>query len=73
MKRFFSFVSGAFFGGLIGAIIALLFAPTEGKALQDQMKNTFIELKEEVSQAATSKRVELTDQLENLRKGQTGS
>lgn len=69
MKRFFSFVTGVFFGGLVGAIVALLFAPTEGKALQDQMKNTFIELRDEVSQAASSKRVELTEQLDTLRKG----
>lgn len=69
MKRFFSFVTGVFFGGLVGAVVALLFAPTEGKALQDQMKNTFIELRDEVSQAASSKRVELTEQLDTLRKG----
>jgi gas vesicle protein len=69
MKRFFSFVTGVMVGGLVGATFALLFAPSEGKVLQDQMKSTFIELKDEVVQAASSKRVELTEQLDSLRKG----
>lgn len=69
MKSIFSFITGALVGGLVGATIALLFAPEDGKALQDKMKNTFIELKDEVAHAASSKRVELTDELETLRKG----
>lgn len=70
MKKFLSFMAGAMIGGIVGATFALLFAPTEGKALQDKMKNTFIELKDEVSQAASNKRIELNEQLTTLRKGE---
>jgi gas vesicle protein len=69
MRKFMSFVAGAMIGGLVGATIALLLAPSEGKALQDKMKNTFIELKDEVTQAAEDRRNELNGQLETLRKG----
>ncbi len=69
MKKFVSFISGALLGGILGATIALLFAPVEGKAMQEKMMNTFIELKDEVEQAADSRRAELTEQLETLRKG----
>ncbi len=69
MKKLFSFVSGAILGGLFGATLAILLAPAEGKQLQERMKNSFIEIKDEVNQAAASKREELTKQLETLRKG----
>jgi gas vesicle protein len=69
MRKFMSFIAGAVVGGLVGATFALLFAPSEGRALQDKMKNTFIELKDEVTQAAEDKRNELNGQLETLRKG----
>jgi gas vesicle protein len=69
MRKFMSFLAGAVVGGLVGATFALLFAPSEGRALQDKMKNTFIELKDEVTQAAEDKRNELNGQLETLRKG----
>jgi gas vesicle protein len=69
MRKMMSFMAGAMIGGLVGATIALLLAPSGGKALQDKMKNTFIELKDEVTQAAEDRRKELNGQLETLRKG----
>jgi gas vesicle protein len=69
MRKFMNFMAGAILGGMVGAALALLLAPSEGKVLQEKMTNTFIELKDEVEQAAADKRKELTEQLDTLRKG----
>jgi gas vesicle protein len=69
MKKFANFMAGAILGGLVGATVAMLLAPSEGKALQDKMKNTFIELKDEVESAAQARRKELEDQLSVMRMG----
>jgi gas vesicle protein len=69
MKKFANFMAGAILGGLVGATVAMLLAPSEGKALQDKMKNTFIELKDEVESAAQERRKELEDQLSVMRMG----
>ena len=69
MRKMVSFVSGAILGGLVGATLALLLAPSSGRALQDRMRQSYEELKSEVQKAASDRRNELTVQLETLRKG----
>jgi gas vesicle protein len=69
MRKMISFVSGAVLGGLVGATLALLLAPSSGMALQDKMRQSYEELKSEVQKAASDRRKELTVQLETLRKG----
>ena len=69
MRKFFSFISGVFVGGLVGATFAMLFAPSTGKELQDKMRSTFIELKSEIETAAMDKKTELEEELNRLRKG----
>jgi len=69
MRKMLSFVSGAVLGGLVGATLALLLAPSSGMALQDKMRQSYEELKSEVQKAASDRRKELTVQLETLRKG----
>ncbi len=64
-----SFLMGATIGGLVGATFALLFAPSSGIELQSKMKTNFTDLTNEIRQAATDRRKELTLQLEALRKG----
>ncbi len=39
MRRVFSFLIGATIGGLIGAVLALLFAPSSGTELRAQISN----------------------------------
>ena len=68
MKKFFGFISGAIMGGLVGATLALLLAPSSGEELRGELQEKFGAFKDEVSQAMTEKRVELEAKLEELRK-----
>ena len=68
MKKFFSFVSGAIMGGLVGATIALLLAPATGEELRGQMKERIVTLQGEIEEAMGSKKVELEKKLEDMRK-----
>jgi gas vesicle protein len=67
MKKFMSFMTGAILGGLIGASVVMLYAPTDGKTMQTRIKDSFIELKSDVLQAAEDRRKELNEQLNQLR------
>ena len=67
MKRMMSFLSGAMMGALVGATLALLFTPTSGEGLQEQLRGRVMVLQEEVKKAATERRAELEEQLASLR------
>ena len=67
MRRTFGFIIGAIVGGMIGATAAMLFAPSSGeelRALIDQRTRSFTA---DIRQAASSKRIELQDRLDDLR------
>jgi gas vesicle protein len=72
MKKFFSFFVGAIMGGLVGSTVALLLAPSSGETLRSQIRERFIALQEELAQAASERRIELEEQLENLRQPKSG-
>ncbi|MEJ2706657.1 MAG: YtxH domain-containing protein [Anaerolineales bacterium] len=67
MKGVMSFLSGAIMGGLVGATLALLFAPASGEQLRLQMQERADRIQQEVKQAAESRRIELEQQLAELR------
>jgi len=67
MRRIFSFVIGATLGGLVGATLALLFAPASGEELRAQIDDRTQVFATEIRQAANSKRIELQERLEILR------
>ena len=67
MKRFFSFLVGAVMGGLVGATVALLLAPSSGTDLRTQMQERSERLREEIRKAAADRRAELEEQLAALR------
>jgi gas vesicle protein len=67
MSRFTNFMVGILLGGLTGSLLALLFAPSSGENLRNQMHETAIEVQEEVRQAAVARRTELEKQLAALR------
>lgn len=67
MRRVMSFLSGAVMGGLVGATLALLFTPSSGDALQDQIRERANRVQEEVKKAAEARREELEEQLNELR------
>lgn len=67
MKGVISFLSGAIMGGLVGATLALLFAPASGEQLRLQMQERADRIQQEVKQAAETRRIELEQQLAELR------
>jgi len=67
MRRMMSFLSGVIMGGLVGATLALLFAPSSGEGLQEQLRERVMFLQEEVKKAAAERRAELEEQLASLR------
>ena len=68
MKKVFGFLTGAVMGGLVGATLALLLAPSSGEKLRGQLQERFGAFQEEISQAMSDKRVELEAKLEEMRK-----
>ena len=67
MKKVLGFTIGALTGGLIGAILALLFAPASGVELRAQVSERAQSFAGDIRQAANSKRIELQGRLETLR------
>jgi hypothetical protein len=67
MRRMLGFSIGAVLGGLIGAGLALLFAPASGKDLRNQINERARSFSSDIRQAANTKRIELQDRLEELR------
>ncbi len=70
MRKFGSFVFGAFLGGLIGSSLALLYAPATGEKARHEIVDYFTHIKDEVTRAADEKRAELVAQLETMRSGE---
>jgi len=67
MRKFLSFLVGAFLGGLVGASAAMLLAPLSGNDLRGQLRERTLRVQEEVKAAAMNRRIELEQQLSALR------
>ncbi|MEW6179246.1 MAG: YtxH domain-containing protein [Chloroflexota bacterium] len=70
MRRLTSFLVGLLIGGLVGGTLALLFAPSSGRQLQEQIGETIDRLSSEVRTAAEQRRKELEEELNRLRQPQ---
>ncbi len=70
MKKFFSFLSGAIMGALVGATFALLLAPSSGNDLRGELRGRISTLQNELGQAASSRKIELEKKLADLRQPQ---
>ncbi len=68
MRKFFSFLSGAMIGALVGATAALLLAPSSGEELQARARERVMSLKDEVREAYEARVAQLETELESLRK-----
>ena len=68
MNRATNFFIGAIVGGLVGAGLALLFAPKSGAELRQEIADYTDQVQTEIRQAAVSKRQELEAQLASLRR-----
>jgi len=67
MRRAFSFLIGIITGSLIGAVMAILFAPESGVELRGQIRMRAEGLVSEIRQAAATKRIELQERLDSMR------
>ncbi|MFC2064653.1 YtxH domain-containing protein [Chloroflexota bacterium] len=67
MRKTISFFVGVVMGGLVGATVALLFAPESGTELRNQIRERADSLTGEIRQAVGDRRIELQDRLESLR------
>lgn len=67
MKGLLSFLSGAVMGSLVGATLAILFAPASGEELREQMRERADYIQNEMKQAAASRRAELEREIAILR------
>jgi gas vesicle protein len=67
MRTLLNFFAGLLVGSLIGASLALLFAPVSGEDLRLRIQDEVGRVRSEVSKAATEKRTEMEQQLAALR------
>ena len=67
MKKMFSFLNGFISGALVGGLVMLLFTPDSGEGFRDSIKEKILNIKNEISDAAQEKRVELESELTKLR------
>jgi gas vesicle protein len=72
MRNFVMFTQGFVLGGLVGAVLGLLFAPSSGEQLRARMQGEVERVRNEVQQAATDRRIDLEQQLAALRSPQKG-
>ena len=68
MRKAMFFITGVIMGSLFGAAVAVLLAPASGEELRGDLQNRYIELKDEVQSAASTRRAELESKLETMRK-----
>ena len=67
MRRFMTFVTGVVFGAVVGAVTALLLAPTSGEELRSKARERFDDLSDEVREAYAARVAQLEAELEKLR------
>lgn len=68
MRRFYNFVTGATFGALVGASLALLLTPYSGQQLRDEAQDRWTTLLAEVRAAYEAQVAQLEAELERMRK-----
>jgi len=68
MRRFFSFIAGALTGGLVGAVLAMLFTPIPGQVLRNKIIEKSIDISNEVKEAQKNRRIELENELAKRRR-----
>ena len=66
MRKAMVFTFGAIMGGVIGALVALLMAPSSGDELRASIQKQVEDIQSEITEAAQKKRAELEQQLDEL-------
>lgn len=66
MRTLGKLILGIFLGGIVGSILAMLFAPVSGKQLRERVYDYCTNIRHDVKTAAENKRQELQQQLAAL-------
>ena len=67
MQKIISFFTGVIMGGLVGATVAILLAPSSGEEMRGQLQERSIRLRDDIKAVAEERRAELERELETLR------
>ena len=67
MRNVGNFLLGALIGGVIGAGLALVLAPTAGPRLREQIRDYTGSIQSEITRAANARRAQLQQQLAQMR------
>jgi gas vesicle protein len=67
MRRFMTFLMGAFFGALVGAVTALMLAPTSGDEFRARVQERSEGLYDEIRAAYETRMAQLEGELSHLR------
>ena len=68
MRKFFQFILGVITGAFLGSALVILLTPYSGSDLLKQVFSRLSALSDEIQQASTAKRLEMENELANLRK-----
>jgi len=67
MRSVMRFLTGFVLGGLVGISVTILLVPESGEDLRLRVRSEAGRIREEIKQAASSRRAEMEQQLESLR------
>jgi gas vesicle protein len=67
MRKAFNFLAGMMMGGVVGATIAILLAPSSGEDIRTQLQDRATRLFDDVKAVAEARRAELERELSALR------
>jgi hypothetical protein len=67
MQRIFSFFAGVITGSLVGATVAILFAPASGENARMQIQTRYGRMRNDIMAVAAARRAELERELNALR------
>ncbi len=67
MQRLFSFLAGALTGALVGATLMVLFTPSSGETVRSDLQKRIQGLRDQMMDAAASRRSELESRLADMR------
>jgi gas vesicle protein len=70
MSKTNNWIMGAIIGGVVGSVLATLYAPYSGLELRTRIKDYIQNVQDEVQQAGNERRLELEAELERLRSGE---
>ena len=70
MSKSSNWVMGAIIGGVVGSVLATLYAPYSGLELRTRIKDYVENVQDEIQQAGNERRLELEAELDKLRSGE---